>query len=105
MGAGRLLLRATIGGFFVGHGLQKLAGWFGGQGPEGTGRFFEQVGLRPGREQALAAGAAESRRRGAARARARDAGRGRDADGGDGKRGPARPLAATARGTAAVAGS
>jgi len=59
MGFGRLLVRATIGGLFAGHGLQKLAGWFGGHGPEGTGRFFESIGLRPGREQALAAGAAE----------------------------------------------
>lgn len=55
----RLLLRLTIGGLFAGHGLQKLAGWFGGHGPDGTGAFFEQVGLRPGRAQAVAAGAAE----------------------------------------------
>jgi putative oxidoreductase len=59
-GMGKLLLRATIGGYFVGHGMQKLAGWFGGEGPEGTGEFFEQVGLRPGREQAYLAGAAEA---------------------------------------------
>jgi putative oxidoreductase len=59
MGIGRLVLRATIGGLFAGHGLQKLAGWFGGGGPEGTGQMFEQVGLRPGRAQALNAGAAE----------------------------------------------
>ncbi|HET7568745.1 MAG TPA: DoxX family membrane protein [Gaiellaceae bacterium] len=60
MGVGRLLLRATLGGFFAGHGLQKLAGWFGGGGPAGTGAMFEQIGLRPGRRQALAAGAAET---------------------------------------------
>jgi putative oxidoreductase len=60
MGLGKLMLRATIGGYFFGHGMQKLAGWFGGHGPEGTGRFFEQVGLRPGRESALLAGAAEA---------------------------------------------
>jgi putative oxidoreductase len=58
MGMGKLVLRATIGGYFFGHGMQKLAGWFGGHGPEGTGEFFEQVGLRPGRENALLAGAA-----------------------------------------------
>src|SRR5581483_4934150 len=57
---GRLLMRITIGGYFMGHGLQKLVGWFGGQGPEGTGQFFEGVGLRPGRQQALAAGATET---------------------------------------------
>jgi putative oxidoreductase len=54
------MLRATIGGYFFGHGMQKLTGWFGGHGPEGTGQFFEQVGLRPGRESALIAGAAEA---------------------------------------------
>ncbi len=59
-GIGKLILRATVGGYFVGHGLQKLAGWFGGDGPEGTGKFFESVGLRPGRESALLAGAAET---------------------------------------------
>jgi putative oxidoreductase len=59
MGLGKLVLRATIGGFFVGHGMQKLAGWFGGGGPEGTGQTFEKIGLRPGRENALVAGAAE----------------------------------------------
>jgi putative oxidoreductase len=60
MGLGKLVLRATLGGYFFGHGMQKLAGWFGGGGPEGTGQFFEQVGLRPGRESALIAGAAEA---------------------------------------------
>jgi len=60
MGLGKLMLRATIGGYFFGHGMQKLTGWFGGHGPEGTGQFFEQVGLRPGRESALIAGAAEA---------------------------------------------
>jgi putative oxidoreductase len=59
-GIGKLVLRATIGGYFVGHGMQKLTGWFGGGGPEGTGQMFEQVGLRPGRENALLAGAAEA---------------------------------------------
>ena len=60
MGFGKLILRATLGGYFVGHGMQKLTGWFGGAGPEGTGEHFEQIGLRPGRESALLAGAAEA---------------------------------------------
>jgi putative oxidoreductase len=60
MGLGKLILRATLGGYFFGHGMQKLAGWFGGGGPEGTGQMFEQIGLRPGRENALLAGAAEA---------------------------------------------
>jgi putative oxidoreductase len=57
---GRLLLRGLVGGFFVGHGTQKLFGWFGGHGLDGTGQFFESIGLRPGRRQAVAAGTAES---------------------------------------------
>jgi putative oxidoreductase len=60
MGLGKLMLRMTIGGYFFGHGMQKLTGWFGGHGPEGTGAFFEQIGLRPGKESALIAGAAEA---------------------------------------------
>jgi putative oxidoreductase len=57
---GRLLIRATVGGIFVEHGTQKLFGWFGGHGPDGTGQFFESIGLRPGRRNAVAAGAAEA---------------------------------------------
>jgi putative oxidoreductase len=60
MGLGKLILRATLGGYFFGHGMQKLAGWFGGGGPDGTAETFEQIGLRPGRESALMAGAAEA---------------------------------------------
>ena len=60
MGLFRLLARLTIGLLFVGHGTQKLFGWFGGGGPKGTGESFEQLGLRPGRSRALAAGAAET---------------------------------------------
>jgi putative oxidoreductase len=57
---GRFLLRATVGGIFVEHGTQKLFGWFGGHGPEGTGQFFQSIGLRPGGRNAVAAGAAEA---------------------------------------------
>jgi putative oxidoreductase len=60
MGLGKLILRAAVGGYFVGHGMQKLAGWFGGAGLDGTGEHFEEIGLRPGRENALLAGAAEA---------------------------------------------
>lgn len=59
-GLGKLVLRLTVGGYFFGHGMQKLAGWFGGAGPDGTGEQFEQIGLRPGRESALLAGASEA---------------------------------------------
>ena len=55
------MLRAVVGGYFVGHGTQKLFGWFGGNGLEATGGFFEaQLGMRPGKAHAAAAGAAEA---------------------------------------------
>jgi putative oxidoreductase len=57
---GRLIVRLVIGGLFIGHGTQKLFGWFGGGGPEGTGKYFEQAGLRPGKRHAVSAGAAET---------------------------------------------
>ena len=60
MGLFRFLARVTIGLLFIGHGTQKLFGWFGGAGLEGTGQFFEQVNLRPGKRHALAAGVAEA---------------------------------------------
>lgn len=60
MRLGRLLLRLAVGGSFVGHGTQKLFGWFGGKGLDATAQGFERLGLRPGRRNAIAAGAAEA---------------------------------------------
>jgi putative oxidoreductase len=60
MDLGRTALRFVIGPLFVGHGTQKLFGWFGGHGLDGTGAFFEQIGLKPGRRHATAAGASEA---------------------------------------------
>jgi putative oxidoreductase len=57
---GRTLLRIAVGGFFVGHGTQKLFGWFGGYGLDATAQGFEALGLRPGRRNAIAAGTAEA---------------------------------------------
>jgi putative oxidoreductase len=57
---GTAALRACVGTLFVGHGLQKLAGMFGGHGLEATGQAFEQMGLRPGKPHAFAAGASEA---------------------------------------------
>ena len=53
------LFRGLVGPLFMGHGAQKLWGKFGGHGLEGTGGFFEQLGLSPGRKHAQAAGLAE----------------------------------------------
>jgi putative oxidoreductase len=61
MELGNLALRTTVGALFVGHGTQKLFGWFGGHGLNGTGQFFEaNLGLRPGKRHATAAGIAEA---------------------------------------------
>ena len=60
MKLGALLIRGVVGPLFIGHGTQKLFGWFGGHGIEGTGGFFESLGLRPGKRHATAAGAAEA---------------------------------------------
>jgi putative oxidoreductase len=60
MQIGRLLLRVTVGGFFVGHGTQKLLGWFGGPGLDATAEGFHKMGMRPGRRNALAASLAET---------------------------------------------
>jgi putative oxidoreductase len=59
MEVGMLILRIVVGAFFVGHGSQKLFGWFGGHGLPATGGAFEGMGLRPGRTMAALAGAAE----------------------------------------------
>ncbi len=43
------LIRAATGLALMPHGAQKLFGWFGGYGLEGTGGFFAQnLGLEPG---------------------------------------------------------
>ena len=61
MGLGKLALRGVVGPLFVGHGTQKLFGWFGGHGLEGTAGFFEQgIGLRPGKRHASAAALSEA---------------------------------------------
>lgn len=57
---GLLLLRLGAGGVLAAHGTQKLFGWFGGHGLQGTGQFMESVGYRPGRASAAAAGLAET---------------------------------------------
>src|SRR5438067_1170253 len=56
----QLILRVLVGALFVGHGTQKLFGWFGGHGLEGTGQAFESLGLKPGNRNAVAAGLAEA---------------------------------------------
>ncbi|MDQ0201380.1 DoxX family protein [Neobacillus ginsengisoli] len=56
---GLLLIRLVIGLLFIGHGSQKLFGWFGGYGIKGTGGWMESIGIKPGFAMALMAGLAE----------------------------------------------
>jgi putative oxidoreductase len=46
MSYGLLLLRIVVGGTMFGHGAQKLFGWFGGPGLQGTSGFLGQLGFR-----------------------------------------------------------
>ncbi|HXE83022.1 MAG TPA: DoxX family protein [Gemmatimonadales bacterium] len=59
MALGLLILRLVVGLTMAAHGTQKLFGWFGGYGLQGTGGFLEQLGFFPGRRNALFAGLAE----------------------------------------------
>ena len=54
-----LVLRVPVGIIFAAHGAQKLFGWFGGYGLEGTGQYLASIGLAPGYLMALLAGGAE----------------------------------------------
>ena len=60
MTLGRALLRTTIGTLFIGHGMQKLAGWFGGSGLDATASGFQKMGMHPPKAHAVAAGVAEA---------------------------------------------
>jgi putative oxidoreductase len=52
--------RVLVGGLFVGHGTQKLKGWFGGPGIDGMAAGMEQMGMHPPRRNAYAAGLSET---------------------------------------------
>ena len=58
-GFASLLLRLPIGLILAAHGSQKLFGWFGGFGLEGTAQWMASVGLNPGFLMAILAGSAE----------------------------------------------
>lgn len=59
MALGLLVIRVVVGLLFVGHGAQKLFGWFGGHGPKGTGGWLESIGVKPGVAMAVVAGLLE----------------------------------------------
>jgi putative oxidoreductase len=52
-------LRLVIGVTFAAHAAQKLFGFFGGGGIQGTAGAFDQIGLRPGKLHAWLAGVVE----------------------------------------------
>ncbi|BBN97663.1 DoxX family protein [Sporolactobacillus terrae] len=56
---GLLLIRLVIGVLFLGHGTQKLFGWFGGHGLKGTAGWMDSIGMKPGVAMALMAGLSE----------------------------------------------
>ncbi len=58
-GMAALVLRVPIGIILMAHGSQKLFGWLGGYGLEGTGQWMASIGLEPGYLMALLAGSAE----------------------------------------------
>ena len=53
------VMRVPLGIILAAHGAQKLFGWFGGYGLEGTGQWMASIGLTPGFLMALLAGSAE----------------------------------------------
>ena len=55
----QLALRLPLGIIFAAHGAQKLFGWFGGYGLQGTGQWMDSIGLGPGVVMAALAGSAE----------------------------------------------
>ena len=56
----KTLLRVGVGAGFMAHGAQKLFGWFGGNGLDATGQFFEDaLQMAPGKRNAAAAGVSE----------------------------------------------
>ncbi|AZG34099.1 MULTISPECIES: DoxX family protein [Shewanella] len=58
-GFSTLALRLPIGIIFMAHGGQKIFGWFGGYGLEGTGQWMASIGIEPGVLMAFLAGSAE----------------------------------------------
>ena len=58
-GIGATFIRMPIGLILTAHGAQKLFGWFGGYGLEGTGQWMASIGFEPGFIMALLAGSAE----------------------------------------------
>jgi putative oxidoreductase len=59
MSYGLLLIRVVLGATMAAHGSQKLFGWFGGPGPQGTAGFLSGLGFAWPGPLALLLGATE----------------------------------------------
>jgi putative oxidoreductase len=59
MAYGILVLRLVVGLVFFGHGAQKMFGWWGGPGRQGTAGFFGSLGFRPALAMAIVAATSE----------------------------------------------
>ena len=55
-----LVIRVVVGLLLIGHGTQKLFGWFGGGGIAGTGNFMEGIGFKHAKPMAIMAGLGEA---------------------------------------------
>jgi putative oxidoreductase len=58
--AAQTIFRVALGGVLVAHGSQKLFGWFGGGGLEGTSKGMHAMGFRPAKASAVLAGIGEA---------------------------------------------
>ena len=56
---GLFIIRLIIGVLFIGHGAQKLFGWFGGHGLKGTAGWLESMNMKPAMLMAVMAGLSE----------------------------------------------
>jgi putative oxidoreductase len=59
MAVGLLILRIVVGLILGAHGAQKLFGWFGGRGMEGTSGMLNSLGFSPARGHAVLNGVSE----------------------------------------------
>jgi putative oxidoreductase len=56
---GPAILRVMVGAMFIAHGMQKLFGWFAGEGLDATAAGFDAIGLSPGFPLAVLVGVTE----------------------------------------------
>ena len=58
--AAQTIFRVSLGSVLIAHGTQKLFGWFGGGGIEGTSKGMHAMGFRPAKPSAVLAGVGEA---------------------------------------------